>query len=255
MKNILLHKETTTLIRLIIVAIILGILSVSCIRDKPVVVIPTPAVLCRTNLDWNGVTPGISTRQEVLDRLGTPIDRGRKEFSDGQRIQYYSYPVSGGTILEYIRHRVYFRPDGIVDWIEEIVADRDGEFQTVQEAVDKFGNELDIVYPNNDYNPYVEFQYDIHGGPDQVLVWSECGIAVLAIWEEWDIISQNGPNAQILSIRHPDFYDFTDIIPNLTGNIMMNFLFQPTTFDGFVKHYMYRIPYGLWDDYLEKNAH
>ena len=250
--NINRNKETIILFCSITLVILLGTISASCGWLKQSEKLPAPVLLCSGKMDWYGITPGISTYQEVLDRLGTPIERGVEEFSDGQRIHYYSYPVNGGIISEFVQHRIFFRPDGIVDWIEEITADVDGKFHTLQEVVDIFGDELDIVYPNNDYNPYVRYQYDIHGGPDQVLAWSECGLAVLVLWEEWENMGQNDSAKQILTVRHPDFYDFSGTIPNLTSNVMMNFIFQPTTFDGFVKHYMYKIPYGLWDDYLER---
>jgi hypothetical protein len=125
-------------------------------------------------LDWRGITPGESTRQDVINALGTPDHVGTKQFGDS-RVSFYEHKVEGGVIAEFARDRVFFRSDEVVAWLEVVVADRDGTFHTVQEMIDQLGEVLDVVYWNNNYNPSSR-QFDVLAGPDQLYVWSECGL-------------------------------------------------------------------------------
>ena len=211
--------------------------------------VPPPVISCPTPLVWKTIIPGIATRQDVVDVLGNPDDKGKIRFDDDRTISYYAYNLEDGKIAEFTQHRVFFRPDGKVEWIEAIVADSDGDYHTVQEWTDRIGNTLDTVYFNNNLDWFAEFQYDFQSGPDQVLVCSECGLALLAIWSP-EIEEQVNPPTQALTLRYPDAFSSTQPVMDLTGIVMMEFLFQPTTFDEYMEHYVYRVPYGLWDDYL-----
>jgi hypothetical protein len=234
---------------------ILSIFASACGPGNQGEVLPPPVTSCPVVLNWQNIKPGVSTSREVVDILGNPIEKGEIKFNNDQRSAYFAYMVRGGEISEYAKHRVFFRPDGVVDWIEAIVADSDGTDHTVREWTEQVGTTLDTVYFNNNLDWFAEVQYDFQSGPDQALVWSECGLLLLAIWSPPDLAEQSTTSTQVLTLRFPNAFANTQPIIDLTGVVMMVFLFQPTTFDEFMKHYVYRVPYGLWDDYLEQNAH
>ncbi len=175
-------------------------------------------------------------------------------FFDDKIISYFAYNVEGGTISEYAQNRIYFRSDGTIDWIEEIIADSDGNTHLIRELTRQLGNTIDTAYYNNSCNPYVDYQYDCQAGPDIILVWSACGIAADILW--WGPMGTNYPEDTNLDlrVRYPERSEVLNgggkLIEDLDGVIMMKFIFQPTTFDGFQKYYRYRIPYGMWIDLL-----
>jgi hypothetical protein len=180
-----------------------------------------------------------------------------QKFYDGRDIPFLAYSVTGGRVSQFIQDRVFFRSDGVVEWIEEIVADRDGTFHAVQEPISRLGNTLDTAYLNNNYRPSVE-QFDILGGPDQLYIWSECGVALDVV--KTCVVSKQGCLAEETKSRN-------DITPTLTIRyapprpqresslgtdkiVLMRFLFPPTSYKGFKEFYMHRIPFGLWLEYL-----
>ncbi len=212
---------------------------------------------CSVNLSWKSIHPGISTRRDVLRLLGTPTGQGWTKYDDGSSIQYYSYKIEGGEISKFLQHRIYFQPNGNVAWIEETVADFDGHFHTVRETVDQLGDTLDAAYNNTNANPF-GYQIDVLGGPDQILVWSECGMALVALMDlkvsatgelEYSRVAINDP--QILKFRYPEFNGSSFPVKDLDRVVMMKFLFPPTSFENYLEKYSFRIRFGLWDDFLK----
>lgn len=251
-------QGSSILVRIALLIIIGGMLLIACGSKKHYVALPDSELACPISLDWMTLKPGISTRQDVVDVLGKPDGKGRLRFKDGKKISYYAYNLDDGLIAKVAQHRIFFRTDGVIDWIEEIVVDNNGQFHTIQETVDQLGTTLDVVYTNSNFNPFLELQVDIISGPDQVLVWSECGLAMLALIDiiksdtnelEFSPVQLDDPT--ILNTRHPNYAPSSRPVKDLRRVVMMKFLFQPTTFDGFVQHYSHRIPYGLWDDYFD----
>jgi len=230
----------------------------SCISKRYDVFLPPPSESCPIKMNWNSIIPGVSTRQDVVNQLGNPNKKGKIKFPDGNIISFYTYEVEGGAISKFVQNRIFFRSSNIVDWIEVVIADQDGQFHTVKEIVDQLGNLLDIIYTNDDYNPYNKFQYDVIAGPDQVYVWSECGLALLVLKDykksdshklEFSPVGHNDP--QIFKMRYPRLDTIGRPVKDLDRVIMMEFLFEPTNFDSFENKYHFKIPYGLWDDFLD----
>ncbi len=251
------HHNKRILSKILILFLFFSFLMIGCTPKRPNINALAPIYTCPKSLDWKTINPGVSTRQQVIEILGKPAQKGRIKFPD-KAISYYGYPIEGGIIAKYAQHRIFFRSDGKVDWIEEIVADSDGDFHTVQETVDQVGATLDTVYNNSDRDWFTEFQYDIIDGPDQIYVWSECGLALLVLRD----ITRSGPNElafspasiddpQILTLRIPDLFASALPVKDLNRVVMMKFLFQPTNFIGFLELYIYRIPYGPWDEFLK----
>jgi hypothetical protein len=200
--------------------------------------------------------PGISTREDVISVLGQPNDKGKIKFADGKSVPFFAYNING-KISPYAKHRIFFYSDGRIYWIEEIVADQDGQFHTVRETVEVLGDNLDIVYENNDFNPFADFQIDVISGPDQIYVWSECGVALLALsgvikTDDGNLKYETTSSSakQVLTMRYPKLSYTTTPVTSLNRVVMMRFLFQPSTYEYFMENYSYRIPNGLWDDYL-----
>ena len=252
------HK-TYLVLRVMLLILSMSFLAVAC-KPQEKISLPVPEIDClAAPAEWMTLQPGLSTRQDVIDVLGKPDDKGKTKFMDGRWISYYAYNVAGGVVAEFVQHRIFFRSDGTIDWIEEIVGDGDGQLHTAGETVSQLGDTLDVVYNNSNYNPFAEFQYDILGGPDQIYVWSECGVALLALVGykktgpldlEYSPVEFNDPQA--LKLRYPDIFHSEMPVKDLERVVLMKFLFQPTTFDSFWEHYMYRIPYGLWKGYPHK---
>lgn len=216
-----------------------------------VVHLPQPERTCPTTITWHGLRPGMSTQQDVINALGQPSEKGFRRNGDNS-FAFYSYKVIGGVVAEYATDRIYFRADWVVDWIEAVVGDRDGAYHTVAETSSEVGNILDIAYLNNNSSPYGTSPDKIHpdvlAGPDEVYVWSECGIALDVIQSE--VISD------VLTARHPDPYDDTGKrSPKSNSIVLIKFLFIPTSYDGFKNYFMYKVPYSLgvsdkWDRYI-----
>ncbi len=168
------------------------------------------------------------------------------KFTDG-RASYFGYSLEGGVASELVEDRVFFQSE-VVSWIVQIVADRDGQMHTLQEAVDILGPTLDSIYVNNDYVPG-RGQYDVLVGPDQIYVWAECGVAISAAW---DSATAYFPGLQI---RHPtNLESALRPTPDIGAEMLFMFLFPPTSFDGFVSHYQDKIPFldGAWLEYFRR---
>jgi hypothetical protein len=52
-------------------------------------------------------------------------------------------------------------------------------------------------------------------------------------------------------MRYPRLDTIGRPVKDLDRVIMMEFLFEPTNFDSFENKYHFKIPYGLWDDFLD----
>jgi hypothetical protein len=227
---------------------------------KKVATLPPPEGKCAISVNWNGIVPGKSTRQEVINALGQPQKWGLERVQDVTYF-YFTYQVARGMVADYVQDRIYFRPGGIVDWMEIVVADRDGSYHSINEGVELYGNVLDVVYINNNYDPRNKFQVDVLGGPDQLYVWSDCGV-VLDTLPRCSSEMLNGtlgsvPNNDLsgkdLVFRFPNPYHVGgDPDPDVNNMVLMEILFPPTTYKAFTNSYMYKIPYGLWDDFVRE---
>lgn len=244
---------------LLVVVFLFVVTTITGCGSQNTVGLPSPETKCQVDLSWHGLIPGQSTREEVVKQLGKPAEKGKLKFGD-KKISYYAYKVNGGEISKYGFDRIFFRPDGVIDWMEIIEADRNGKFETVFETVLRLENTVDVVYTNNNYRPDSSF-YDVLGGPDQIYVWAECGLALDALYEtygqpfqvnvpECDKSTQN--NLCNLISRYPNPYNIGgDPSPAVSGIVLMKFYFQPTSYNGFTDFYMYKIPYGTWDEFLD----
>jgi hypothetical protein len=222
--------------------------------------LPRPENTCQAPAVWHGLAPGVSTKEDTVRTLGEPVSEGQGEYKEGQ-ILYYAYPIDGGEVARYAQNRIFFTQSGVVDWMEIVEADRAGQFQSLIDIIAQFGNTLDIVYLNN--NSYQSSQFDVLAGPDQIYVWSECGVAIDALRTAYSSSIQTNdlecpPNTAVtlapicsLNLRRPRPYDNGgDPGPDVNSIILMNFYFQPTSYKGFQDFYANKIPFGIWDAYL-----
>ncbi len=204
-----------------------------------------PEEICKTSpAAWQGIVPSRSTKLDVIDIIGQPVEK--KRLSENK--EAFLYPpfitIPGASY----GNSTVFRPDGVVDWIDIWVSNSDGKFHTVFETVEQYGSTLDVVYTNGVPDIF---------GPDQVYVWSECGIAITAVGKfdvkrSADEVLPLARPVQIdkyqLKFRHPVLVkspyqtraDVNDIV-------VRQFLFQPTSFDSFREFYADWVPY-LKDD-------
>lgn len=242
---------------------LIGIVSsTACANIEKTVNLPPPESKCMVEFDWHGLRPGQSTREDVEEALGMPFKKGKLSFDD-RNISYYTYEVKGGEISKYAFDRIFFRSDGLVDWMEIIEADRNEKFVPVSDEVKQLGNEIDTIYLNNNYRPQNPFP-DVVAGPDHIYVWSECGLALDVIPSTYsqafqaDAIQcqpENTNDLCNLTTRHPNPYNVgKDPQPDANSVVLMRFYFQPTSYEGFTQSYIYKIPYGLWKDYLAENT-
>ncbi len=248
----------------LLVTLTIGILAIACVPIQKERFLPTPEADCPIIINWRGIIPGQSTQRNVTDALGHPSQRGVEQFGE-QRIPFYSYPVEGGVVADYVQDRIFFRSDGTVNWIEVVVADRDGTFHIAQETIDQLGNTLDTVYMNNNYNPSNSFPIDVLAGPDQIYIWSECGLALsvlatcsvsdsdkLRCTYSDDVGNSEDTTSTSLVLRYPNPHSSSEPIPDVNNVVLMKFLFSPTSYDGFDEFYRYNIPFGIWDIYLHQ---
>lgn len=217
-----------------------------------------PEFSCPKVMEWKGIRPGQSESKDVIDILGKPNKKGTIKFNDKRKIKYFQYELVGGLFTGHLQNRIFFRTDGKVDWIEEIVADQDGKFHNVAETVSQIGESLDYVFLNNNANPFAKYQFDVLLGPDVVFVWSECGLALIAIPSGFLVplvhdfeISQTFLK-DILKVRYPGKSNYEIIPEGIEYIVMIRFLFQPTNFDTFQRVYKHRIPYLEWTYVLYK---
>lgn len=228
----------------------------SCEPKKLDYQFPATGKKCPIEIEWMGLQPGKSSQEDVLRIFGEPESKGKTTFYSGESIPYFAYKASG-DVSSFARHRIFFSPNKKVYWIEAIVGDRDGRFHTVDETVDLLGNKLDTIYDNNTLDPFAEYQIDILSGPDTVLVWSECGMVLLALPSV--VIGENGKllhkpiskeSGNILSLTYPNVMPSRIPVSDLNAVVLMEFIFEPTTFENFMEVFSYKIPYGLGSDYL-----
>jgi hypothetical protein len=221
-----------------------------------VVDLPQPEQVCAKSIDWRGIKPGVSTKQDVVNLLGEPEDQGFKRMtatSGANSFPFYTYKVDGGEIPGFVKNRIFFRADGVVDWIEVIVGDQDGSYHKVSEIAAELGNTLDAFYINSDIGVYVEpgKWFETHRGPDYFYIWSACGVAI-------DALPIN-PIDNALTIRYPNEpRGEVETSPNANSVILIKFLFIPTSYQGFKDYYLNKTPYqyaypgGAWDAYIQK---
>jgi len=211
--------------------------------------LPTPESACKQSLNWRGIVPGESTRQDVIRLLGKPSQKGSERYIDG-RVSYYAYEIKDGAMAGLAEDRVFFDQDGVVTWIEAIAAGHDGQIYTIEEIASQVGATLDQVYVNNDYS--MPEQYDAHAGPDDIYVWAECGLAVGAGLLE----GTNQPSAAGLVIRHPvPAGELFTPTPRMEDMVFFKFFFPPTSWNGFEEHYKDKVPffvYYIWSEYRQR---
>jgi len=258
---VLIDKKHRIIVCILLIAICLS----ACSNNQNAIRLPPPENKCSIELDWHGLIPGQSTRDDVVKTLGTPFEEGNLKFED-RKISYYAYKVNGGEISKYALDRIFFRSDGLIDWMEIVYADREGDFESVFDAVVQFGNRIDTVYSNNNYRPLSTFG-DVRAWPDQIYVWSECGLALDALPSTYspsfqsdrlECKSNNDDSVTLDICKIVTRYSNPTYLggergPDANGVVLMKFYFQPTSYEAFAEFYMYKIPYGLWDDYLAKN--
>ncbi len=126
----------------------------------------TPGMSCPVApASWQGLIPGKSTRDDVIATLGKPIQSSPE--ADNRETLVYSPTLTDGdtTVANYIGLK-----NGIVEWMEVWVMDVDGQFHTVAEFAQHYGETLDTVYVNGVFDMF---------GPDQIYLWSHCGFALI----------------------------------------------------------------------------
>ena len=247
-----------------LMALTIGSLVAACTPSHAATPPPSPEMACPVVLDWHGLVPGRSSRQDVTRALGNPSQTGSQRFADAN-IPFFAYRIEDGKISTFVQDRVFFRPDGIVDWIEAVVADRDGKFHPAQETIDQLGSTVDTAYLNSNYDPSNSHQYDVLGGLDQLYVWSNCGLALdvhaicypsesgqLQCLPPNQVMYPRTPIPSTLTMRHPDPAVGDLIMIGWKNAVLMKFLFPPTSYEGFADYYMHKIPFGLWDKFLRE---
>lgn len=251
--------------KLLPISLVLGILAISLqwfLLSNQSPDLPPPQTACNTDASWRGIQPGKSSRQDVVDILGQPQETGMKG-SGATIYSYFTYTVDGGVIAEYATDRIFFHLDGVVAWMEIVAGDRNGSYGNISDLTVELGTTLDTIFMNNNYDPRKN-QIDVLGGPDQLYIWSECGLALdvlpyCSISENGDVKcsfdahpGNNPTGANIFSLRYPNPYNAGgEPPPNEKSIVLMKFLFPPTTYETFVDYYMYKIPFGLWDEYIK----
>jgi hypothetical protein len=252
-------------LKIFLVALGISLLVASCAASQVSEPLPIPDAACPLTIEWHKIIPGKSSRQDVIDAFGQPSQISNQQFGTVSTLVYI-YKIEGGVISRFAQDRVFFRPDGVVDWIEAIVADRDGSFHPAQEVVNQIGSTLDTAYMNSNYDPSKPYPLDVLAGPDQIYVWSECGIALdvhntcssgeqgkLGCQSSTDRIPSNTPISSTLTMRYPSPYHLGgEPSPSVNSVVLMEFLFSPTSYKGFTETYMRKIPYGSWDTYLRE---
>jgi hypothetical protein len=221
---------------LVVVTAILVACSRNAIKNTA---IEPPETACQMEPpSWQGIVPGQSNKADVVEILGQPVE----EMQLGEA-HVFTYP----PILELASsygNMIGFRKDDVVDWVDMWVLDSDGEFHTVAEIAHSYGTTLDRVYVNGSFDLF---------GPDQVYVWSECGVAVTAVP---DSVVKRSDNETLLLAKSVDF-DVSQLTfrhpvhpqasvqprPDVQQIVSRQFLFEPTSFASFEAVYADKIPY------------
>lgn len=217
-----------------------------------------PKTSCNVYTSWREIQPGKSSRQNVVNILGQPKETGIKSFGN-KLFLFYAYTVEEGVIADYAMDKIFFHLNGIVAWMEIVVGDRNGTYHRLADYTSELGYTLDTIYMNNNYD-LLRKQIDVLGGPDQLYIWSDCGLALdilpycsLLDNEDIECSFDVDDSSNSFRLRYPNPYNVGgEPPPNLNGVVLMKFFFPPTTYDGFADYYMDKIPFGLWDDYIKK---
>ncbi len=242
----------------LVILIIQVVLSTACTSQRDPINPPPIAFDCQNKDNWQGIIPGVTTKREVVEILGKPDKESIVE-RDGLSILVLEYDINSGIVAEYAKDKIYFKEDDVVLWIEEIVADRDGKFVPISMEIEKYGKLVNTVYENNNYVPGSN-QFDILAGPDQVYVWSTCGIAVVTMSHcfvtdksDFDCLSEQVAETRLLEDRveqiRPTQAQLDSSFPATQNVELMRVRFVPTSYEEFNKFYRYKIPYGIWNDY------
>jgi len=222
---------------------------------RDVTQLPLPTLTCKDqSIAWHGLVAGRSTRQEVLHQLGDPDEDQIVQRLD-IKAQMYAYDVDSPLLLQFpeVKHRIYFRNDDVIDWMEIIVADTDGTWHPIRDFAERVGYDFDLAYSNNN----AEYGFiDVQGLPEKIYVWSECGIVLNAfphcIEDPIKILDCKSGYEQEIDTMFTRRQFLEGIVPSVlrkpNGNdiVMTKFLFPPTTYQGFGTYYGKVIPFDTW---------
>jgi hypothetical protein len=244
-------------VKIAILVLLLVILS-GCSSLNNSQTLPTPSAECAVLPDWKGIFPGKTTREEVVQLLKRPAKFGIENHK-GQMVTYFAYPIESGTVKNYFMDKIFFDARGVVDWMEIAAVDRDENVLEVSEISQQLGDKLDTIYANTNYNPAYK-QYDVIGGPDQVYVWANCGVALLAIpychlqkgtnqisCDDYDTAEDQGDKNKLTPLESPPFYEGGERENNKNALIVMKIMYPPTSYGGYKENYMFKIPYVGWN--------
>jgi hypothetical protein len=253
----LLHKTICFISKFGMVLISLSLLVQMCLIGRKDTELPQPDEICPNIQDWKGIVPGKSTWMDVLKILGLPrsikISNLNNDF-----VPIFTYKIREGSVKDFAEDKIFFHWDGTVDWLEVVIADRYGDFQHLSEIVNQVGNTIDTVYFNNNYVSSNKLQIDVLFGPDQVYVWSKCGLVVDILPDCSALILNNGSvsieqsNNSTMLVRYPNPFHFgVDPTLDTDGIVLRKFLFTPTSYITFVNSYLKKIPYGSLETYIK----
>ena len=216
---------------------VLGMMLVGCGPVIASTVNPTPA------MSWQGIEPGVTSREEVLAILGSPDVVGW----DGNE-GFFEYRLPGQEYDEY-NHRVFFS-SGIVSWLDTAIVVNPEAPYTVSVAMEEFGSTVDRVVRT-------KHGRDIWTG-EHIYIWASRGIALVAVPETvlaWELPSgaeTQCRSADALQERYPD--ETTPIIPEFADfpdpcQIAVRLvIFPPMPFEEYWGQYEHRMP-DLWPFY------
>jgi hypothetical protein len=241
--------------------IVLAIFLVSC-QSTSYVQLPTPSAACPSQFSWRGLQPGISTKEDVITVLGNPENIEQNKY-DQKKVLTFTYRLGEGYLNDLLVTRILFRQDGIIDSLEVPASQGDIHFRSTMDIYNELGA-IDTIYTNNNYNPAYS-TLDVKGGPAKVFVWSKCGLAVLGI-PNYSIDGnqqitplskkETGQLPDPLEVLYPPpFNAESETISSFEAAILMEILFIPTTYEGFINQYLYYLPYIdwiLWDKIIDR---
>jgi hypothetical protein len=249
----------------------ISILLASCEAVEEKQVLSAPTQICSVQLDWKGIIPGQSTQQDVIDRMGQPLEKGKEKFYK-EEVRYFSYPIEGGIVKDLLKvDRVFFTSSGIVSWVEVVIADRDGKLHEVKDIADRLGYQLDSIFGNENFKPNSKTiseggWFDVLGGPDQIYVWSHCGLAIIALPScspdpSGKIVCLEDPNTptkptQTLSaLDEPPYHAGGEISTDPNSIILYQYFFPPTSYKDFKEYFWNKTAYhgwNFWDEFMKK---
>lgn len=238
---------------------------------------PAPEEECPMGvLSWNGLQPGVSTKEDVLAALGEPDEQGwrtyvytaRPESREWyfryakEKLEYFAYFVDDGKISEYLgRDYVYFYPDDRVYWISVVIGDRDGEFHTIQELAGDMWPQVDAINVNHSKNNRLRPLPDAIMGESEVWEWDRCGLFL----ESYPFIEKDSGDAgqcfratgltNVTSDIETSYFDFFSAgsYRNPESIVLAQYLFPPTTHEGVRNYYDRKFPFYLFDDNFVDN--